>query len=81
MRRTFRPGGARRRGAVLFAAHLDTGMEFKGLGTLLQAVANLVSEGVDITLEVVGSGQLLPSYRAGQPHSVWGLTGCGSAAT
>ena len=60
----FRPGGARRTGAVLFAAHLDTGMEFKGLGTLLQAVANLVSEGVDITLEVAGSGQLLPSYQS-----------------
>jgi glycosyltransferase involved in cell wall biosynthesis len=59
----FRPGGHRRPGAILFVAHLDTGMEFKGLGTLLQAVGGLVADGTEVTLEVVGSGQLLPSYR------------------
>jgi len=60
----FRPGGPGRPGAILFVAHLDTGMEFKGLGTLLEAVAGLVTDGIEVTLEVVGSGQLLPSYRS-----------------
>jgi glycosyltransferase involved in cell wall biosynthesis len=60
----FRPGDRKRRGAILFVAHLDTGMEFKGLGTLLEAVGALVADGTDVTLEVVGSGQLLPSYRS-----------------
>ena len=60
----FRPDGPRRRGAILFVAHLDTGMEFKGLGTLLESVASLVADGADVSLEVVGSGQLLPSYRS-----------------
>jgi glycosyltransferase involved in cell wall biosynthesis len=59
----FRPGGHKRPGAILFVAHLDTGMEFKGLGTLLEAVASLVADGIEVTLEVVGSGQLVPSYR------------------
>ena len=60
----FRPGDCQRRGAILFVAHLDTGMEFKGLGTLLEAVGALVADGIEVTLEVVGSGQLLPSYRS-----------------
>jgi glycosyltransferase involved in cell wall biosynthesis len=60
----FRPDGPRRRGAILFVAHLDTGMEFKGLGTLLEAVASLAADGVEVSLEVVGSGQLVPSYRS-----------------
>ena len=30
---------------------------------MLQAVAGLVADGIEVTLEVVGSGQLLPSYR------------------
>ncbi len=60
----FRPGGPKRAGAVLFVAHLDTGMEFKGLGTLLEAIGALVADGTEVTLEVVGSGQLLPFYRS-----------------
>ena len=60
----FRPGGRGRPGAILFVAHLDRGMEFKGLGTLLEAVAALVAGGTEVTLEVVGSGELLPSYRS-----------------
>lgn len=60
----FRPGGPKRTGAVLFVAHLDTGMEFKGLGTLLEAIGALVEDGTEVTLEVVGSGQLLPFYRS-----------------
>jgi glycosyltransferase involved in cell wall biosynthesis len=59
----FRPGGLGRPGAVLFVAHLDPGMEFKGLGTLLAATRAAVDAGVEMTVEVVGSGQLLPSYE------------------
>ena len=59
----FRPGGPGRPGAVLFVARLDPGMEFKGLGTLLRATRAVVDAGVETTVEVVGSGQLLPSYE------------------
>jgi rhamnosyl/mannosyltransferase len=59
----FRPSGPGRRGAVLFVARLDRGMEFKGLGTLLRATRAVVDAGVEMTVEVVGSGQLLPSYQ------------------
>ena len=59
----FRPGGHERPATILFVAHLDTGMEFKGLGTLLEAVAGLIADGIEVTLEVVGSGQLVPLYR------------------
>ncbi len=59
----FRPGGPGRRGAILFVAKLDVGMEFKGLDLLLEATKSLVDRGMDVSLEVVGSGPLLPLYQ------------------
>ena len=59
----FQPGGPARPGAILFVAQLDAGMEFKGLDTLLESVAVLVAGGADVTVEVVGSGSLVPGYR------------------
>jgi glycosyltransferase involved in cell wall biosynthesis len=48
---------------VIFVSKLDVGMEFKGLDLLLRSTRALVDRGVDTVLEVVGSGDLLPSYE------------------
>ena len=59
----FRPGSGGRPGAVLFVAQLDAGMEFKGLALLLDSIRSLTDRGVDTSLEVVGSGDLMSAYR------------------
>jgi glycosyltransferase involved in cell wall biosynthesis len=59
----FHPAGPGKPGSVIFVAQLDIGMEFKNLDLLLQATRSLVDSGLDMTLEVVGSGALMAQYE------------------
>jgi glycosyltransferase involved in cell wall biosynthesis len=59
----YRPGQSGQPGRVIFVAQMDVGMEFKGLDLLLKATKALVDVGVEITVEVVGSGVLMEAYQ------------------
>jgi glycosyltransferase involved in cell wall biosynthesis len=48
---------------ILFVGGLDRAHYFKGLERLLQAVSLLVREDKDVSLRVVGSGDMMPDYR------------------
>jgi glycosyltransferase involved in cell wall biosynthesis len=60
----YSPGGTARPGSIIFVAQMDPGMEFKGLDLLIEATRVLVDRGQDVTLEVVGTGDLVPGYES-----------------